>query len=207
MIKKIAIAVVAVVLAVLGVAAVLPRSWSVERSVVIRSAPARIYPFLFDLRRWQEWSAWTKAIDPLVRNTYEGPRDGVGAKWIWMGPKMGRGQLEIVAADPASGIELAQAVESEVVNSKATLRFSAEADGTRVTWRDEGTLPPLVGGFFRGTVEDLLASHLEASLAKLKATVEALPEPVKPAPVQVFGAGVGDGGLDDASLPADAGTP
>lgn len=200
MLKKIAIAVVAAVLAVLGVAAVLPRSWSVERSIVIRSTPERIYPFLFDLRRWQEWSAWTRAIDPLVRHTYEGPQDGVGAKWIWMGPRMGRGQLEIVAADPSTGIELAQAIESEVVNAKASLRFSREAEGTRLTWRDEGTLPLLVGGFFRGTVEELLAAHLDASLEKLKATVEALPEPVKPqpAPPPVFDAGVRDAGLEDA---------
>lgn len=198
MIKKIAIAVVAAVLAVLGVAAALPRGWSVERSIVIRSAPERVYPLLFDLRRWQEWSAWTKALDPLVRNTYEGPQDGVGAKWIWMGPRMGRGQLEIVAADPATGIELAQAIESEVVNAKASLRFSREGDDTRLTWRDEGTLPLLVGGLFRGTVEARLGGHLEASLEKLKATVEALPQPARPPPAP---APVADAGLEDAGTP------
>lgn len=182
MIKKIAIAVVVTVLAVLGAGYVLPNRWAVERSIVIQSTPERIYPFLFDLRRWQEWSVWTKQLDPLVRHTYEGPQDGVGAKWIWMGPKMGRGQLEITAADPKSGIVLAQAIESERVNSQAWLRFTAEGDATRVTWGDMGTLPPVVGGFFRGTVEERLGQHLENSLAKLKGLVEALPPPVKPLP-------------------------
>lgn len=182
MVQKIAISLIVGVLTVLGAGYVLPRSWAVERSVVIQSTPDRIYPLLADLRRWQEWSAWTKQLDPLVRHTYEGPRDGVGARWIWMGPKMGRGQLELTAASPTAGIELAQAIESERVNSRASLRFSFEGGATRVTWSDEGTLPPVVGGFFLGTVEDLLSQHLEASLQKLKTLVEALPPPVKPSP-------------------------
>lgn len=183
MIKKIAIALVALALATLGVGFLLPRGWKVERHVVIHAPPTRIHPLLFDLRRWQDWSVWTRAMDPALRNTYEGPQDGVGAKWSWLGPKMGRGRIEIVASDPQRGIELAEAIESEVVNAHASLAFTPEGEGTRVTWRDEGTLPPIVGGFFRSTVEEVLAANLAAGLEKLKATVEALPEPVLRAPV------------------------
>lgn len=201
MIKKIAIALVFAALAVPAVGYVLPRSWSVQRSVVIRAAPERIYPLLVDLRRWQDWSVWTRAMDPLVRNSYEGPREGVGARWIWMGPQMGRGQLEITSASLRQGIELAQAIESERVNAKASLRLVTEGDGTRVTWTDEGSLPLVVGGFFRGTVEALLGQHLQASLEKLKAVVEALPvKPAAPLPAPAD-AGVQDAGVDDAGAP------
>lgn len=173
MIKKFAIALVALVAITLCVGAALPQRWKVERHVVINAAPERIHPLLFDLKRWQDWSVWTRAMDPQVRNTYEGPQDGVGAKWLWLGPKMGRGQVVIVASEPHRGIELDESIEAEAANAHASLTFSTEGSATRVTWVDEGTLPPIAGGFFRGTVEDQLGSHFAASLEKLKAVVEA----------------------------------
>ena len=173
MTRKFALAVIAVIFVTLGVGAALPRSWKVERHVVINAAPERVHRLVFDLKRWQDWSVWTRALDPQLRNTYEGPQDGVGAKWLWLGPKMGRGQMVIVASDPLRGIELDEALESETVNAHASLTFTTEAGGTRVTWVDEGTLPPITGGLFRRTVEDQLGSHLATSLEKLKAVVEA----------------------------------
>jgi hypothetical protein len=170
--KKFAIALIAAVLVTLGVGLSLPRTWRVEREVLIDAPPERVYALLFDLKRWQEWSVWTRAMDPLLRNSYEGPQEGVGAKWLWLGPEMGRGRLVIVAAEPTKGLELEQAIESDVVNSHASLSFTVVDGKTRVTWIDEGTLPPLVGGFFRGTVERKLGVHLAASLEKLKSLLE-----------------------------------
>lgn len=191
MLKKFSIAVIAVVVVALIIGLLLPRSWRVERSIVIADKPERIAPYVIDLRRWQDWSVWTKAFDPLLRNTYEGPSDGVGARWLWLGPKMGRGRIEIVAADPLRGIELDQAIESDVVNSHGTIAFSVEGDGTRVTWVDTGELPPL-GGLFRGEVEATLGKNFDEGLTKLKALVEALPRPVEvpPQPPVVLDAGV-----------------
>lgn len=172
MIKKFALALVAAVLLAIGASSLLPRGWRVERQLLIDAPPQRIYPMLVDFRRWQDWSVWTSDLDPLLRNTYEGPPEGVGAKWLWLGPKMGRGYLMIVAADPAHRIVLDQAIESEQVNAHASLSLTPEGTSTRVTWVDEGTLPPLVGGLFRATVEDGLARHMAASLQKLKALLE-----------------------------------
>ncbi len=175
MIKKFAIALVAVVLLTLSAGLILPRGWRVERQVLINAGPGRVHALLFDLKRWQEWSVWTRAMDPLLHNTYEGPQEGVGAKWMWLGPKMGRGQVAIVASDPLSGIELDEAIESEVVNAHASVKLTVEGSATRVVWIDEGTLPLIVGGLFRGAVERQLGEHLQASLQKLKAVAEAQP--------------------------------
>ena len=146
MIKKFAIALIALIAVTLAVGLALPRGWKVEQQVVIAAPPQKIHALLFDLKRWQDWSVWTRAMDPQLRNTYEGPQDGVGAKWLWLGPKMGRGQLLIVASDPLRGIELDQSIEAEAPNAHASITFTAEGSGTRVTWLDQGTLPPIVGG-------------------------------------------------------------
>jgi hypothetical protein len=209
MLKKAALAAVAVVVLLVVVGLALPRTWRVERSVVIDAPSHRIHPFLNDLRRWQEWAVWNKELDPQVRNTWEGPQDGVGSKWAWMGPQMGRGRMEIVASDPATGLTLDEAIESDEVNAKSVFTYAAVGASTKVTWVDEGTLPPVIGGYFRGMVEEMLGGHFDRGLQKLKALVEALPPPppnvVTPPPV----APAPDAGADDAGSPpapdADAG--
>ena len=156
----------------LGVGLVLPRSWRVERSVLIAAPPERIAPLLVNLRRWQEWSPWTRALDPQVRHTYWGPESGAGAGWSWLGPAMGRGKLTITWADPHRGLRLDEAIESDQVNAHAELSFLPDGAGTRVRWVDEGELP-LLGGWFRGRVEATLGRHFEAGLGRLKALAEA----------------------------------
>jgi len=189
-IKKFAFAAIAVTVLALTAAFLLPRAWRVERQVVIDAGPERVHALLFDLRRWQDWSVWNRTMDPQLRNAYEGPQDGVGAKWLWLGPKMGRGQLVIVASDPQRGLELDQAIESDQVNAHASFTFTPEGSSTRVTWVDQGTLPPLAGGFFRNTMQERLGAHLEASLTKLKTIVEA--QAPAPAPIEAVDAGQAD---------------
>ncbi len=192
MIKKFALAAIAVTLLALGTAFMLPREWRVERHVVINSTQHRVHAMLFDLKRWQDWSVWTRTLDPQLRNAYEGPQDGVGARWLWLGPKMGRGQVVIVASDPQRGIELDQAIESETVNAHASLTFTAEGSATKVTWVDEGTLPLIAGGFFRSAMEQQLGANLETSLTKLKTIIEAQTPPPPPLPVEAPDAGQAD---------------
>lgn len=185
MIKKIAIALVVVIALAAGVGAALPRTWRVEQSVVIASPPERIFPFINDLKRWQEWTVWTHAMDPHLHNIFEGNQDGVGARWSWLGPKMGNGTMEIVESSPLTGIALSEAIETPTENARASLRFTREGDSTRVTWVDEGTMPFIVGGFFRAEVETQLSANFATSLAKLKALVEAMPTLKTNAPVLV----------------------
>lgn len=179
-VRIVAVGVLLFVGLLLGLGLVLPRRWHVERSVRVAAPPERIYPFVTNLRRWQEWSAWTKEVDPLARRSYQGPEEGVGAGAGWAGPKLGRGKMVIVSSVAEHGVKLDQAIEGEGLNSQASVRFERNGDGTRVVWTDEGTLPPVLGAYLRATVERRLGAGLEASLAKLKAKVEALPPPPPP---------------------------
>jgi hypothetical protein len=180
--RVVAMIVVGLLLLLISVGALLPRGWRVERSVVIEAPVERVHPLISTLRRWQEWSVWTRELDPLVRHTFEGPERGVGARWSWLGPKMGRGSLQITWEDPARGVTLAQAIEDESSNARASFTYTAEPTGTRVTWVDEGVLPVVLGGFFRSMVEARLGANLEAGLQKLKRVVEALPR-AEPTPL------------------------
>lgn len=176
LLRRIAIVFVALCLVLLIIGLVLPRTWHVERTIVINAAPERIFPQIANPRRWQDWSVWNKQMDPQVRYTYEGPESGVGAKWSWLGPKMGNGRMEMTFAEPRQGIRVDEAIESAQVNAHGSILFTPEGPNTRVTWVDEGTLPPVLGGFFRSSINDMLNENFEAGLIKLKALVEVLPK-------------------------------
>lgn len=172
MIKKLSTGVIALLLTIVAVGLALKRQWHVTRHTVIRAAPEKVFPYFSELHRWQEWSVWTKEMDPFVRHSYEGQPDGVGAKWRWIGPVLGRGQIEIVSAEVPTLLQLDESIESETVNAHARIELRPNHQQTEITWIDEGSLPLPLGGFFRGLVEERLGQHLTQSLAKLKTIVE-----------------------------------
>jgi hypothetical protein len=206
LVRRAAVAVVLMVVVGVAVGVALPRRWRVEKSVVIAGPPSRIHPYVSSLKRWSEWSPWTKERDAVARFSLSGPESGVGASRSWIGPVVGRGSIVIVEDDPKSGVTLEERLESETPNATGRLAYAREGSSTRVTWTDEGTLPSAAGGFYRGKVEQALGVDLERALSKLKVTVEALPMPVE-APPAVPDAGV-PGEADGGAAPGtDAGSP
>lgn len=177
MLRKLALVTLTFVVVLLVIAALLPRDWRVEASALIAAPPARVLPWVASPRRWRDWTSWAKA-DPRAVHTFAGPDSGAGARWQWHGPTMGRGALTITSADE-TGVSFDEAIESDVVNARGHLRFSTEEAGTRVSWLDEGTLPPL-GGLFRDMVERALHENLRSSLARLAALAEAPERAVVP---------------------------
>jgi len=152
---------------------VLPRKWHVERSVVINAGPEHIHPLVNDLKAWQSWAVWTKAMDPEVKDEYGGPASGVGAWWAWNGPKMGHGKMTITKSDVASGVWVDEMIETDdEVNAHGSLTWVQEGGGTKVTWVDEGLLPPVMGGYFVSMIEDMLGDNFQTGLKNLKAEVE-----------------------------------
>lgn len=170
--KKVLIGLLVVVALLLLVGAALPRTWKVERSLVIAAPAATIHPWIDDLKRWPEWAAWNKEMDPAVKWTYSGPAKGVGASWQWDGPVMGHGAMTITRSEPDKGVWIDEKIEGDEVNAHGSLTFAPDGAGTKVTWRDEGTLPPVIGGYFRGYIEGMLGDHFAKGLQKLKGQVE-----------------------------------
>lgn len=151
----------------------LPRKWHVEQGVLVNAGPEYIYPLVSDLKEWQSWAAWSKDMDPEVKWEYGGPASGAGAWWSWNGPKMGHGKMTITKSEPGSGVWVDEMIETDKeVNAKGSLTWTTQGGGTQVTWVDEGTLPPVIGGYFVGFIENMLADNFQMGLKKLKAAAE-----------------------------------
>ena len=148
--------------------------WLVEVRREVAASPAEIHRFVADLKRWPEWSGWNKEMDPEVVFSFAGPAAGEGASWSWDGPKMGRAKITITRADPNAGVWLEEAIQSTTVNAHGSITYAAVgARRTLVTWRDEGRLPPIVGGLMRAALEAELTAHFSAGLDRLAAAVGA----------------------------------
>lgn len=162
---------VAIVLIALVIGLLLPAEWNAEASVTMNAEPAEIHSYVGDMNKWSSWSTGNmKTEDPTAEVTVTGT--GVGATMTWTGEKMGRGRIVITESDPATGIKYDAAIESDEINGHGSIMYEKTAEGTVVTWRDAGDLPPVIGGYFSGMVNQALSEHFEKSLGKLKETVE-----------------------------------
>jgi hypothetical protein len=77
MLKKILIALLALVAIFLIVVALQPSEFDVERTANMAAPPATVFDQVNDFHKWEAWSPWAK-LDPNAKITFEGPSSGTG---------------------------------------------------------------------------------------------------------------------------------
>lgn len=170
MLKKIGIGVLAVVALVVLVGLVLPKDYRVERSVVVAAAPEKVFAQVNSLRNWQPWSPWI-AKDKTIKNTYEGPEAGVGAKVSWTSEDSGNGTQEIVESSANQSIRM-QLDFGEMGVAQSYWQFKSEGAGTHVLWGMEGESSGVVGGYLSLMMDSFVGPDYEDGLARLQRHVE-----------------------------------
>lgn len=159
---------------VVVIGAFLPRTWSVERSRTLRAPPERVQETLEDLRTWDAWTPWSKARDPSVQVTFDGPPRGAGSRMSWEGQLLGFGSLTLVQATPGAGVEYEILFRGVDQGTRGSLALVPDPAGTRITWRDGGELGwnPIMR-VFAGLLEAKLGVDFDDGLARLAGLVEA----------------------------------
>jgi hypothetical protein len=158
-----------VVLVVASIGALLPKRWSVERSIVIGAPSARVHAIVSDLGNWSAW-ADPSAQRPGVVTELGPPTSGAGATLRWQTSGAPATQVRILASDPQAGVRFE--LVAGTTRSQAALRYRQGAGISEVFWQNEGTLMPVIGGLLRDVVQTRVGMHLEASLERLKALAE-----------------------------------
>src|SRR5262245_43272753 len=106
MFKKVALAVVVVVAAVLVYAATKPDTLHVQRATTINTTPEKIFPLINDFHRWESWSPYEKR-DLAMKRTYSGASSGRGAVYAWEGDsEVGAGRMEITESSAPNKITI-----------------------------------------------------------------------------------------------------
>jgi hypothetical protein len=177
MLRKLLYVLVGLVAMFLVVAAFLPASYTLERSIVIARPPSDVFPQVADFNQWLKWSPWPE-LEPSAKHTITGPVGAVGMSWSWEGEQLGVGSLTL------TDLQKDRSVHSKVVFKKP---MASEADdyvtleptpeGTKLTWTSKGGLPYPIGRYFGLRMESMLGPQYERGLAKLKQLCESLPPP------------------------------
>lgn len=126
--------IVAVLVVVVGV--LLPDHGHVERSVEVSSPVRQIFDAANTLRRFPEWSP-ERRLDPQLRMTYEGKRNGTGAIVNWEGnPTVGKGALTIVSSDEDSQVKMKVENDFAGTNKFYTITLNPSENGktTKIVW-------------------------------------------------------------------------
>jgi len=174
MFKKIAVAVVVLVAALLGFAATKPDTLHVQRATSINAPPEKIFPLIADFHRWGSWSPYEK-LDPTMKRTYTGAVNGKGAVYEWEGQgKAGAGRMEITDTSPASKVTIKlDFIKPFEGHNVAEFTLATSGGSTNLTWAMHGPSPYIakVMSVFLN-MDNMIGKDFETGLANLKTIAE-----------------------------------
>ena len=176
-VKMVGLGLLALVVVLVGVGMLLPRTVTLERSAVIDAPPCTVFAQLDDWRRFNAWSPWA-AIDPATEYTFSDPASGVGSSMSWTSTheKVGNGSQTVASVEPCTFIDIKLEFEG-MPQSRAWHRLERADGGTKVTWGFEGDMGAgPVGRYFGLFMGKLIGPDYEKGLASLKTIAEALPK-------------------------------
>ena len=161
------------VLLVIG-SMLLPSEQHVERSVVIKADPAKVFLLVNDFREFNKWSPWATYDPEGTRYEFSGPPAGVGSKMSWSSehPNVGSGAQEIVDSQPNAMVKSKLTFEGFDTPSYATFTLEPADGGTRLTWSFDANLDTMIGRYMGLMMDKWVGEDYERGLARLKELAE-----------------------------------
>jgi uncharacterized protein YndB with AHSA1/START domain len=178
MIKKIVLGFAALVVVFLIVVAIQPNEYRIARTAAVAAPPDRVFAQVNDFHNWEAWSPWAK-LDPNAKATFEGPRSGEGAVFIWAGnDEVGEGRMTVTQSRPNELIRIKlDFVKPMEGTSDVEFTFKPQGDQTNsmtnVTWAMSGRHTFVSKAICLFMNQDkMLGGYFEKGLASLKTVVE-----------------------------------
>ena len=182
MLRRIFAILLGLVVAIIVIGFLLPRSMVVERSRVIDAPPEVIFEVLEDFRHFARWSPW-HAEQPDAGYRIEGRPRGEGSALVWSDEAgSGSGRLEIVRSEPTRALDMALELGDSEVDTYFRLR-PAEG-GQEVTWgmRSEFSTFDLTGRYVGLLMPALIGRSYADGLERLADYLAETPGQVPPVP-------------------------
>ncbi len=175
---KIIIGIVVFVIALsFGYLAMLPSTYTIERSVTIEAPQTIVVDHLANFSEWENWSPW-KAKDPDAKYTYEGADGAIGSKMSWVTSlpadnknQIGEGGMILTELTKSSAIFELWFIKPWEMTSKNGFDLSSEGNITTVRCYDTGE-PSFFARPEGKAMDERVGPDFENGLAKLKAHVE-----------------------------------
>jgi effector-binding domain-containing protein len=172
--KRILIGLLVLVIILLIVAYILPKTYKVERDISIKADKMLIYDLTRNLNKWDIWTAWTKETDSTAVFEIAGPDGQVGTVRRWPGKELGQGEMILTELIPGELVAYSLSFDEGKYISDGRMTIERTGDSCKVSWIDEGDLGNNPISRYRGLfMERMMAPDFEKGLAKLKEVAEA----------------------------------
>jgi len=175
--KRLLFGIVAIVVVLLVIGFLLPRTRHVERSVDIDAPACVVFAQVNGFGNFNDWSPFV-AVMPDATYSFAGPDFGVGAKITWEAaePNAEVGSQTIVSSTPYERVDLELDLGSQD-HAQSAFLLDEENGGTRLTWAFDTDFGFDIPGRYWGIFLDRQLGPLYAQgLANLKRIAEALPK-------------------------------
>jgi Polyketide cyclase / dehydrase and lipid transport len=174
MLKKILIALAAIIVLFLIVVTLQPSEFHVERTAAISAPQADVFAQVNDFHKWETWSPWAK-LDPAAKVTFAGPSEGEGTVMTWSGnDKVGAGKMTLIESHPSDLVKIkVDFVKPFEGTSTSGFDFKPEGDQTGVTWTMSAHHSFMEKAFclvMNG--KKMVGDDMEKGLAQMKSVVE-----------------------------------
>ncbi len=151
-----------------------PPTFRISRRTTIAAPPATVFGLINDFHEWAHWSPWAK-LDPHMKLTFDGPPNGVGSIYHWVGDKkVGEGRMTLTENGAAEfvRIRLEFIKPFQAVNT-TEFRLQPEGPQTAVTWTMDGTHNFFSKAFaLFMNMDRKVGGDFEKGLAQMKAVAE-----------------------------------
>jgi len=174
MLKILLLIVAVAIAAVLTLAAMRPDDFRVERRLLIKAPPEKLFRYIDNLHGFNEWSPFLEK-DPQLKGTFSGPDAGPGAKYEWLGNSaVGQGAMEIQSHVPNQQV-LVKMNYIKPFPSQSTVEFGLkpQAGGTEVSWAIYGPqafLPKVMGVFV--SMDKMVGPDFDKGLQNMRKLAE-----------------------------------
>ncbi len=151
-----------------------PDEFCTTRSIKIAAPAPVIFPYINDLKRFNQWNPWAK-MDPNSTVTFEGADQGDGAKMSWKGNNaVGQGAMTNIETRTNELIRFKMDfLKPMKATNFAEFSLKSEGDFTVVSWSMKGK-NNFISKLFHLLVncDKMVGTQFEKGLADLKLLAE-----------------------------------
>mgnify|MGYP001289273255 CR=1 FL=1 len=174
--KKLVIALGALIALVLVVALFVKKDYTVQREVVINKPSQAVFDYIKYLKNQDQYSKWNK-LDPGMKKTYQGTDGTVGfvAHWESDNEQVGWGEQEIKKIEEGKRVDMElRFIKPFESTSAAYMTTDALGDQqTKVAWGFKGRMNyPMNIMLLFFDMEEAIGGDLQTGLTNLKTLLE-----------------------------------
>jgi hypothetical protein len=155
------------------IAALMPKIFNVEKTIVIGKPIADVMNKVSDLNYYSQWNPWQQS-DPTAKNIITGTPKIAGHKYAWEGKKVGAGSLTLNNMDDKHihfDLEFIKPWKSKAKDNWLFEPWGNNGE-TKITWQNSGDLPWPIARLMGPVLQKSLSKQFEQGLENLKKMCE-----------------------------------